>query len=429
MNNISLLDRLLNYYKISKDEYLALTAPISSSSFANGHNFKHINEAKALINETMKVKGKISIYGDYDADGIMGTSILVKMFHLLNYPVNYFIPSRYIDGYGLTLSYAKQAVEEGVNLLITVDNGVSQFIAIDYLKENGVKVLVLDHHEVSEKIVNADIILHPTYDKFGATPSSGAFVAFILSINMLGYFNRYLSTLASISLISDMMPLKEYNRELLRIVINEYKEHEFLQIDLLKEDEEFNEATIGMKIAPRINSIGRIKEDHSVNDLVKFFVSDNKDEILHYIDYIYDTNEERKNIVKDIKDDELVVDSDTPCIIYISDAKEGILGLIANNLVSKYKIPVVVLTHDKEKHFYKGSARAPIGFSLLEAFNYASSTLLAAGGHSSAGGCTVNEDKIDEFKSLFSEYCLSHPIEVIEKDNIELGLNELNRES
>ena len=425
--NKDLFSRLLDYYQIDETEYQQLIAPVNVSNFALGHRFDHIDEAIKLVNEVMNNKGKILIYGDYDADGIMGTSILVKMFAYKNYHVDYYIPSRYVDGYGLTLNQAIKAVENKVDLLICVDNGVSAFEGIKYLKDNGVKVLVLDHHEIQEELPLADEILHPTFDHFGETASSGAFVAFNFSREFLGYFDKYLSILASISLISDMMPMRDYNRYLMRLSIENYIEGEFLQIDLLKENEPFDEITIGMKIAPKINSVGRLYEDNSANDLVKFFISDNKDEILHYINWINEANEHRKNVSKDFKEEDIVVDENTKAIVYVTDAKEGILGLIANNLLNKYNLPVIVLSKGLEEGTYKGSARGIPGFSVVDAFKYAEDYVLKAGGHTLAGGCTIKEECLEQFKNKFIEFANNTPLQIVEeKKTIDLNLNEIN---
>ena len=424
--NKELYQRLLDYYKIDEQQYQELTRPLSIDSFALGHNFKHINEAVDLVNKIIKENGKIFIYGDYDADGVMGTSILVKMFDNINYHVDYYVPSRYIDGYGLTLNKAQECIDNGVNLLICVDNGVSAFESIKLLKDNGVKVLVLDHHEVQEEIPNADYILHPTFDGFGDIPSSAGFVAFNFSRAFLGYYDKYLSTLASISLVSDMMPLLWYNRDLLRLTIENYKEHEFLQIDLLKEDESFDEVTIGMKIAPKINSIGRVLTDTSINELVKFFTSKDKNEILNYIDWINETNENRKSLSKDIDDESIDINDNIKAIVYVANSSEGIIGLIANNLLGKYHLPVVVLTETNEKGVFKGSARAPLGFSLLAAFKYCEDLLVVSGGHLLAGGCTIKKENIESFKERFNEYAIKNPVVAPVEEYIELPLVDLN---
>ena len=423
--NKDLFQRLLDYYQIDEEKYQELICPVSIDGFAMGHQFDHIDEAIDLVNEVMSHNGKIFIYGDYDADGIMGTSILVKMFAYKNYPVSYYIPTRYVEGYGLTSKKTQECIDNNVELVICVDNGIAAFEPIELLRNHGVKVLVLDHHEAQENLPAANVILHPTVDHFGETASSGAFVAFNFSRVFLGRFDKYLSILASISLISDMMPLVDYNRYLLRLVFQEYKEGEFLQIDLLKENETFDEVTIGMKIAPKINAIGRLVGDPSINRLVEFFVTDDKSVVLNYIEWIESMNEERKLLSKDINEEGLVVDENTKAIIYVTDAKEGILGLIANTLLNKYKLPVVVLSKDEEKGFYKGSARAPEGFSITDAFKYCEDYMFAGGGHALAGGCTILFEQFQNFSKRFQEYASNHPLVVIEKETLELGLTEV----
>ena len=427
--NKDLFQRLLDYFQIDEEKYQELIAPVSIDSFASGHQFNHINEAIELVKDVMSHNGKIFIYGDYDADGIMATSILVKMFAYQNYQVDYYIPTRYVEGYGLTFSKAQECVDNNVELVICVDNGIAAFEPIELLKNSGVKVLVLDHHEAQDSLPCADYILHPIIDHFGETPSSAAFVSFVFSKAFLGRFDKYLSTLASISLISDMMPLLDYNRNLLRLVFQEYIDGEFLQIELLKENEPFNEVTIGMKIAPKINAVGRLIGDSSINDVVKFFVSDDKSVILNYIEWINECNEKRKTLSRDINEDGLVIDENTKAIIYIADAKEGILGLIANNLMNKYKMPVVVLTLDQEKGLYKGSARAPEGFSITDAFKYCEEYMYAGGGHALAGGCTIIAEQLNEFSNKFKEYANQHPLQIVEKETLELSLTEVNMDN
>ena len=125
--NKPLLEKLLDFYNISYDEYLYMTRDVSLDTFQGGHQFDDIDNAVKLVKDAIANKDKIMIYGDYDADGIMGTSILVKMFQYLDVVVDYYVPSRYVDGYGLSLEHAKEYVKNGYNLVITVDNGISAF--------------------------------------------------------------------------------------------------------------------------------------------------------------------------------------------------------------------------------------------------------------------------------------------------------------
>ena len=194
----SLFKRLLDYYQISEDEYRSLTMPVTIDNFYQGHAFKDMDKCVALVKTAVKDNKKIFIYGDYDADGIMSLSILVKMFQYINYPVSYHVPNRYLDGYGLTLKRSEEIVNSGYDLLITVDNGVTAFEGIDYAKKHGLQVLIFDHHQPDDVLPNADYILHPSISEFGDVATSAGFVTFMFALNYLGYFDQYLATLASI---------------------------------------------------------------------------------------------------------------------------------------------------------------------------------------------------------------------------------------
>ena len=140
----NLFTRLLQYYQIDEEQYRSLIAPVSKDNFYEGRSFKDMDACVKVVKEAIENHKKIFIYGDYDADGIMSTSILVKMFSYLNYPVSYHIPNRYTDGYGLTLKRSQEIVEKGYDLLITVDNGITAFEGIEYAKKHGLQVLVFD---------------------------------------------------------------------------------------------------------------------------------------------------------------------------------------------------------------------------------------------------------------------------------------------
>ncbi len=425
--NKSLLERLLDFYHISYDEYLSLTAPTSLLTFKGDHSFKDVNKAIDLVKESIANNEKIIVYGDYDADGVMGTSILVKMFSYLNYVVDYYLPNRYNDGYGLNLEHAKEYVQKGYNLVITVDNGITAFEPIEYLKNNGVKVLVLDHHQALDHLPIADAICHPLISEFGNTTSSGAFTAFIYSISLLNRIDKYLATLAAFSVISDMMPLHEYNRNLLRAVFKDYEPGEFKALDLLADHEKLDEQLIGMKVAPRINSIGRLCEDESINEIVKFFVTDDENFILNYFSHILETNEQRKLFSK-TEIDESGIDHKLSTIVIKGDFKEGIIGLVANSLMNKYNKPTVVFAKTLDGNL-KGSARAPEGYNLVKAFEDASEILLTAGGHSNAAGCSIKESYFEKFKNIFDVSISKNPIEIVKHEYIDIKLNELSFEN
>ena len=223
------------------------------------------------------------------------------------------------------------------------------------------------------------------------------------------------------------MPLLDYNRNLLRAVIKQYRKGEFLALDLLGDNEPFNEQLIGMKIAPRINSIGRLCEDTSINEIVKYFVSDDKDFILNYHAHILQMNEARKEISR-IDIDQLVIPESSKAIVIKGEYKEGIIGLIANSLMVKYRVPVIVFSSETNG-VIKGSGRCPEGFDIVDIFTHLSDLIITSGGHSLAGGCSINVEDFEKFKNRFISYAETIVYVKPEYQTIDLGINELNLEN
>ena len=423
-----LFHRLLDYYSITEEQFESLNKDVNPQSLINEYRFNNVKEAVELVKKAMENHKKIHIYGDYDADGIMGISILVKMFQYLSYEATYYVPNRYVDGYGLNLNQAKKIINNGVGLCVCVDNGISALEAIELLRKNNVDVLVLDHHEIPEKLPDANVIMHPFLSNLGDFSTSGASTAFYFSIYMLKRFDKYLSSLASISVISDMMPLKGYNRDLLRIVFPNYRDGEFYSIDLLKGTDPFDENSIGMSIAPKINSVGRIVEDSSSNDIIKYFTSNNKEEILTYYNWINELNDQRKEASKSLRDSGIDVANDDAIVIEV-DEKEGLIGLIANSMLSKYKKPAIVFTYNAAQNILKGSCRSLEGFNVVEAFDSLKNLMIAYGGHSLAGGCSIKKEDFEVFKKRFNDFAVTHPIVKTEKPSIPLSITEISFEN
>lgn len=424
-----LFKKLLNFYQINEEQYFYLTRDIDFSSFLLNNHFDHIEEVKKLIFKNIKENKKIMIYGDYDADGIMGVSILKKAFQYLHYSnIGYYIPSRYLDGYGLTIEKAKEIIDKGYELVILVDNGITAFESVELLTTNGIKVIILDHHTPQEKIPCADYILHPLLSNFSSIATSGAFIAFVLTYYLLNRFDYYLSILASISLISDMMPLLDFNRDLLRIVIPSYREGIYLPLDLLKgENVIFNEFSIGLKISPKINAIGRIIKDTSINYLVEYFTSEDDKLIYKIYNWIDKTNERRKEITNKFSNDFLETDfKDEPAIILNINIDEGMLGLAANKLCKKWKKPVVVFTEDSQNNsLLKGSCRAPLGFNVVDAFNKLSNLIITSGGHACAGGLTIESKNFNRFIIEFKNLSKDIRFEETFDDCVDIGITSL----
>jgi single-stranded-DNA-specific exonuclease len=166
-------------------------------------------------------------------------------------------------------------------------------------------------------------------------------------------------------------------------------------------------------------------DGEEINRLVSFFTEDDPDELLNYITWINETNERRKNDSKEAVDNLGEIDSSLGAVVYVTSAKEGILGLIANHICTKYHLPTIVLTHTHDKTALKGSCRAPEGFNIVEAFKELSHLMLAGGGHAQAGGCTISVQHFEEFKDGFIKICKEKPIVYIEKPTVEIKINEV----
>ena len=393
-------------------------------------NFKNMVEVVNRIKKAIANKEKIMVYGDYDCDGVCATSILVKIFSLLNYPIGYYIPSRYIDGYGLNLNRAQQIKEKGYSLLITVDNGIVCEKEVNYLKENNVDVIITDHHEY-EHLLDC-LTLHPTLKNDNTTlKQCGAYVAFMLSRALLNQINDYLLVLASIATISDMMPLKEYNRDLVKLGLKILNEHAEYPLHLLTKNQIIDEETLGFIVCPKINAFGRIKEDTSVNDLVKFLTSDNRLLVSKIASEINQINEQRKNILSfainqidfsKYNDKKIIIDR-------FDDVSEGVIGLVAARILQAYQKPCIILTKSKGETILKGSARSIKGFPLNKIFDSVSDLLSSYGGHDEAGGLSLEEKNYSLLVNKINDLVKDVEVEKVEDEFLEVNKDDLSYEN
>ena len=180
------LSALLNYYQLNEEQYEFLTRPLTYDDLRFDRRVRGLEPLLARIHKAIDDKEKIIVYGDYDCDGIMSTSIIVKVFEMLGHTIGYYVPSRYIDGYGLNVKRVEEIAKKGYTLIITVDNGVSAFEAISLAKQKGIDTIVVDHHEMQgEKLPDAVSVLHPFVSHLGEYAASGGFLSFLLATPLL----------------------------------------------------------------------------------------------------------------------------------------------------------------------------------------------------------------------------------------------------
>lgn len=427
------LEKLLKFYNMSEEEYHEMVKPISDISLLDVKTIPNIDAITNRIHSAIVNNEKIIIYGDYDCDGICSTSIVKRTFDILNYAVSYYIPSRYQDGYGLNVDNVHKMAAKGFKLIITVDNGISANEAIDVAKSYGIDVIVVDHHEVPETLPNAIGFIHPIVSKISNIYGSGGYMSLFLSTALLGYYDNYLVTLAGISVVSDLMELKGYNKDVVRLSIYNFNKYKYLPLKLLVSTDVVTEKTYGLEIGPKINSIGRILEGSEPNRLIRYLTTSDKEEIIKTSEWINNVNEERKEIVKSFVDtyDETEI-AKLPAVVEICDTKEGIMGLIANRFLTTYNLPGFALAVDsRDPEYLKGSARSRVGFSIVDAFAEPNikKYLVNGGGHAYAGGLSIKKSDFEPFKAAICEYAKSHPISDSNKPVIEISLNEVTRQN
>ena len=426
---MELFDKLLDYYDLSLEEYKFLSRPVEEIKLIDPKSILGMDKVLSRIHKAIINKEKILIYGDYDCDGVCATSIMVKTFRYLNYPVSYYIPSRYIDGYGLNIINVDKIALQNFKLIVTVDNGITAYDAINRAKELGIDVLVIDHHEVGDEENNALAIIHPEVSNISSICGSGGYMSLFVSAALLDRYDDYLLTLAGLSTVSDLMELKGYNRDLLRLAIANFKKYNYLNLALLKDNPIINEQSFSIDIAPKINAVGRLKEDKSVNNLVKYLISEDKDEINKLAKWIILINEERKEFSKNaILNLPSFNNDDGICLL--SDIKEGLIGLIANRLLNQYNVPSIVFTPDiNDPSFLKGSIRSKDGFNVTKAFNALDKYICDGGGHALAGGLTIKREDFPSFKEEFLKLTKEYKIIDNPKKAIEISLIDINRKN
>lgn len=423
-------EKLLDYFHLSEDDFNDLSKPLNEIKLLDPNSIESMSKIRERIFSAIKNNEKIIVYGDYDCDGVSATTIVVKTFEKLNYKVSYYLPTRYKDGYGLNVNNVIKIKNAGFSLIITVDNGIAQDEAIKKANELGMDVIVVDHHEAPEVPVPAYAVIHPIVSHISDIYGSGGYMSLFLSAGLLGYYDDYLVTIAGLSVISDMMELKGYNRDVVRLALENLKKNRYLPLIYLTDTPIINEKTFGLEIAPKINAIGRLVDDKNINLLVKYLISENEVEISKISYWIKNNNDYRKTLTKEAVETLPQDEINDAGIVLKLDIKEGLLGLIANRLLNEKNVPVIVFTEDSnDKVFLKGSVRSKEGFNLQKAFESLKKYMVAGGGHAMAAGLTIKASDFEDFKRDFIKLCEEHKFTKEEPPSIEISLTEINNQN
>lgn len=373
---------------------------------------KSMDKAVEKIKKHIEYGNKIVIFGDYDVDGIASTALLVEFIGILTNNINYYIPNRFSEGYGLNkeaIRYIKKELEG--QLIITVDNGVSSHDEVEYAKELGMDIIITDHHNPPDILPKCILInTKQKDDNYPFKDLCGCGIAFKLIQALQREFNisrKYLNRaldLVALATIADLVPLLDENRTITKYGLKSINANNRIGLLALREelglkDRYINAGTIGFTIAPCFNATGRI-EDARLG--VKLLLETDLTKARIMGETLVKMNNTRKDIQekgeshcmelagkKYLNDDFLVLDG--------GNISEGVIGIIAGRIKDAFYKPTLVITRGEEGYL-KGSGRSISGINIYDEMKKVSDLLISFGGHEMACGFSIDEDRVKELR-------------------------------
>jgi len=398
---------------------------------------KDMEKATAIVKDSLQKKDKTLIWGDYDVDGVTASTILYKYFKALGFDVDYYIPRRLDEGYGLNTDAIAEFAKNGGKLLITVDCGITADEEISFAKELGIKVIVTDHHECRKTLPEADAVVNPKRHDcnypFKELAGVGVAFKFICACEMvlkslshheaLELALKNYADFTSIGTIADVMPIADENRLIVNLGLFDISNTSNVGLSALIDDagiysksykkRKISSTTIGFVLAPKINAAGRMGTSRSAVDL---FLTDSREKAAELAGELSRINKERQTLENVILnqaiekiESEFDFDNDKVIILSDNDWHHGVIGIVASRITEKYNLPAILVSFKNEGHeitenLGKGSGRSIRGFNIVEALNKCSDILLKFGGHELAAGLSVDRKNFDEFKRRMNSY-------------------------
>lgn len=395
---------------------------IDKSPFFSPFLFKDMEKAIERIKKAIKNKEKIVIYGDYDVDGVTAIVILMKFFkeELKYNSIDYYIPNRQDEGYGLNkeaISFIKNA---GCSLIITVDCGINSKDEVKFAVKNGIDVIITDHHmpDINNLPIDAIAIINPKFSSdYPDRELSGVGVAYKLICGLAEKMNLIINDkfldFVTLGTIADIVPLSYENRIIVRKGLKKLSNPENPGLKILKEKSglEINQPVttyhIGYILGPRINAAGRL--EHAKKAVELFLSNDNK-EIEEIAEYLNNINNERKLITEKIETEALKKmegkfdeQKDFFISLYDENWNPGVIGLVASKITKKFYRPTVIFTKG-ENGFLHGSARSIYSVNIYETLKVAGKYIEKFGGHKLAAGVTLRPENFENFKIILNEH-------------------------
>ena len=419
-----IIARLLSARGILPDAYEEFFDP-SLRRLAQPTDIPGVNEAVETILAHVKAKREIVVFGDYDADGVCASAILVTTLRRLGATVDAVIPRRFTEGYGMTASSISRLLEEHpqVALVITVDNGISSPAEVAELRGKGIAVVVTDHHLPGEMLPSADALVNPKVASTrGCDDLCGAGVAFFLASALVARataegiysgekFGGPLLILAGLATVADLMPLTCQNRILASQALSNFRRfapiglRELLDHAARRPVETITARDFAFLLAPRINAAGRVDDAIKAYELI---MAPDRETARNQAVFVDSYNTARKGEETRMHDEaKKQIPNPVPAAVVVADPNvdarakwnSGVAGIVAARIMEEVRVPVAVVTGDH------GSARAPDGYNVRDALAAAEDTLERYGGHAAAGGFTVRSGQLDAFREKFTAAC------------------------
>ena len=394
---------------------------------------KDMDIAVDRLNDAMGRKERILVYGDYDVDGCTAVALVYKFLQQFYSNIEYYIPDRYEEGYGVSRKGIDYAKQQGVKLIIILDCGIKAINEIAYAKEQGIDFIICDHHVPDEVMPPAVAILNPkhTDDSYPFKHLCGCGVGFkfmqAFAKNNSIPFSRLipLLDLCAVSIAADIVPVVDENRILAYHGLKQLNQNPSIGLKAIIDicglnGRELSMSDIVFKIGPRINASGRMENGKESVDLL---VEKDFSTALSQAKHINEYNEQRKDIDKQMTEEANIIVSklenqrhQSSIVLYDENWKKGVIGIVASRLTEIYFRPTVVLTRDGE--FATGSARSVMGFDVYAAIKSCRDLLVNFGGHTYAAGLTLRWDDIPEFRRRFQEFVDEHIMPEQQEANI-----------
>ena len=392
-----------------------------------------MDKAVERIEQAVEKQEQITIYGDYDADGITSTSLMYETLLSIGANVNYYVPNRFTDGYGPNMDAYQRLIDNGTQLFITVDNGVSGKNVIDKVIAAGVDVVITDHHELPADLPNAVAIVHPRYpgSNYPFPDLSGVGVAFKVAWALTGEFPVEELDLVAIGEIADVVNVTDENHALISYGIQQLRQGMRPGLAALMKlaDIKANNLTdqdIGFGIAPRLNALGRIAD---ANDGVKLLTSLDENESQKLAKEVDQANKERQNLVAEImKEAEKQANSSAnqqkrTLLIVGKGWHQGVLGIVASRIMNETGKPTIVASTDQNNPtLIKGSGRSIDSFNLFNAFEAHRELFITFGGHPAACGLSFDQKNIVPLQIALEEEAVKQKFDPTVKQPLPIAM-------